>query len=311
MTEPVDVSHRPRGIAARLGICLLNLLRPGLGLFRLAHYRWGFAFIALDLAVLAGFAVASGIETQLTYGHLIAALAIVAVYFLVACGVSVALSWRWSAEISPRRGWLWRWYGILSICALLIAFSWPINKAITLNYRNFYTPTATMAPTLEPGDQIVAKMRDIYPISRGDVVIARQNHEEWVKRIVGIPGDTVAMRDGNVIINGVQVRQQILAQIQRKDSATVRRATLLSEQLPGERTSHRILDFGQTPQDDLPPVKLGPSQYFLLGDNRDNSMDSRFSPSEGGLGLVDRSSIAGRVLFRYWRRGVGLGDGRV
>ena len=61
----------------------------------------------------------------------------------------------------------------------------------------------------------------------------------------------------------------------------------------------------------MPELTLGDDEYFLLGDNRDNSLDSRFDPVMGGPGIVKRDRITGRVLFRYWRKGVGLAKGRL
>ena len=71
----------------------------------------------------------------------------------------------------------------------------------------------------------------------------------------------------------------------------------LRETLPGSRTGHDILDLGPTAFDDFGPVKLGTDEYFLLGDNRDMSADSRVGPVPVGLGIVRGAQIMRRVIL--------------
>lgn len=86
---------------------------------------------------------------------------------------------------------------------------------------------------------------------------------------------------------------------------------ILSEQLPGEIRPHRITDLGVSPADDWQEAKLGPDEYFFLGDNRDKSADSRFTSEVMGLGIVSKERIIGRPLFRYWRAGIGYKEGAI
>jgi signal peptidase I len=296
--------HTQRSTGARIGICLLNLIHPGLGLIRLGRYRAGFAFLALAVALVFGFAPMYIIDPTLTYARMLGVVAALAMLVVVGCGASIALAWRWSALVEVRRGWLWRWYGLLGLCVAFGVLSWAVTRGRPISYHTYFAPSASMVPTIAVGDRFMAQVKDIGPIQRGEVVIVRAGSTRFVKRVAAIPGDTIAMRGGVVILNGTAVPQQPLG-------PGPDRAVRLGERFPGEARSHELYDLGPSPQDDTPAVTLGAGQYFLLGDNRDNSLDSRFPQVGGGLGIVERSRIEGRVLFRYWRKGSGLGGGEI
>ena len=300
-----------RGLAARIGICLLNLLSPGLGLIRLARYRVGAAFLLTNALLMAGIASIYGTTSPLTYLGFIALFAMAAAILLIGFIGSIALSWRWSAKNEARQGRLWRWYGVLGLWMLQLAINIVFTHIDHTNYHNYNAASASMAPSLEAGDRFMAMTRPGQTIQRGDVVIVRHGAEEWVKRVAAIPGDTIALVDGIVVLNGVPVKTQLLGKVPRPHDGLAPMASLISEQFPGEARPHSILNNGPAPQDNSAPVKLGADQYFLLGDNRDDSDDSRIAPDDGGLGIVTRQRITGRALFRYWRSGLGLGEGRV
>jgi signal peptidase I len=306
-TEQPQVTRR--SVVARIGICLLDLLQPGLGLLRLARYRAAGLFIALNLALQAWLVVLYSRATPLTYSGYMSLLVAGAFILLGLFGGSIVLTWRWSAEIAHRAGWVWRWYGVLGLAALLIGVSSPFSDTTLYRYRNFYAPSDSMAPTIEPGDRFVAAMLHDDPVAHGDVVIVRHFGVDYVKRVAAVPGDTIAMRDGAVVLNGSVIVLQPEGPDMRGAARGRPPARRLREQFPGEARPHETLDSDMTPQDNTPPFTLGPGQYFVLGDNRDNSLDSRFAQSTGGLGVVERNRIKGRVLFRFWRTGVGLGEG--
>ena len=215
-------------------------------------------------------------------------------------------------------------------------------------FTPFTIPSESMLPGLIKGDYLVAAKwpygysRWSLPFDapliegtifarlpqRGDIAIFRHpvDGTEYIKRVIGLPGDTVAMRGGALILNGGPVATRRFADFvlpvspntscawgaaQERGPAgePVCRYARFAETLPGGR-SYLVLDFGRTPQDDFGPVTVPAGHVFMLGDNRDNSQDSRFAArAGGGIGLVPTSRLAGRaeiVLFstdgsaRWW-----------
>jgi len=138
---------------------------------------------------------------------------------------------------------------------------------ITFVVQAFYIPSGSMEPTLMIDDRIlVAKF--VYRVGsphRGDVIVFRyplNPQRDFVKRVIGLPGDRVQLREGVVSVDG----------------------SVLSEK------SYTIKpDFGY-----YGPVVVPVAQYFVLGDNRNNSEDSRF------FGYVPRGNIIGKAVFIYW-----------
>lgn len=151
--------------------------------------------------------------------------------------------------------------GALAIALFLRAFL----------FQAFYIPSESMLPTLEVGDRVLVNKLSyrLHDVHRGDIVVfeAPPGQEtatvkDLVKRVVGLPGETVEARDGNVYVDG----------------------RLLEEPyLPSE-----------TRTEDFPPTDVPPSSYFVMGDNRSASKDSRV------FRAIPESSIVGRVFVRIW-----------
>lgn len=299
-----------RGTLTRIGITLLNIVQPGLGLLRLGKLRSALGYISLQLLGAGLLWLGYSVTPTLTYATWLSILSVGVVVILVLYGGSMAMTWRSSRRVEPRTGWLWRWYGVIAVCVGVIAVTSPLSGIPLKYYRNFWVPADSMYPTLQVGDRFVAKMQGFPPLRRGDVVVVRKGTTEYVKRIVALPGDKITMIAGQIILNGKKIVQHEVAKtlLEGVDS---RPATVLVEQLPGEARPHQVIDIMMSPQDDWTGVLLRQDEFVLLGDNRDNSLDSRFPEASGGLGIVPRARIEGRALFRYWRRGSGLGEGAI
>jgi signal peptidase I len=208
----------------------------------------------------------------------------------------------------------------------------------------FSIPSESMLPRLLVGDYLfVAKWpygysRHSLPWSlplipgrifarapeRGDIVVFKNpadNRTDYIKRVIGLPGDLVQMQDGQLILNGTPVPKVKIADfaeavtpnspcrpqpgggiVAQPDSAG--RATCgyprFRETLPSGR-SYEVIDVGATAADDTPVFVVPEGQYFLMGDNRDRSADSRFPAMVGGgIGFVPEENLVGRALVSFF-----------
>lgn len=190
----------------------------------------------------------------------------------------------------------------------------------TFAYEPFNIPSGSMLPTLMVGDYLfVSKFtygfsRHSFPLSavpfrgrifetpveRGDVVVfklPRDNRTDYIKRIVGVPGDRLQMIDGALQLNGEAVKRERLDDITLRDRfGNVRRHAQYRETLPGG-VNYVTLDTGRIAVDNTRVFIVPPGHYFAMGDNRDNSADSRVRTS--GVGYIPAENIVGRaeILF--------------
>jgi len=222
---------------------------------------------------------------------------------------------------------------LLKLVAIVVIFR-------SFIFSPFNIPSESMLPRLLDGDYLLAakwpygyskySMPFSLPVipgrifasqpERGDVVIFKApplNDTDYIKRVIGVPGDTVQMVGGVIHLNGKPVRKDKIADFivpvspntpcaslqfedRTQDDALVCRYPRYRETLPGGR-SYDVLDLGLTPQDDTAPVVVPEGHIFLMGDNRDNSQDSRFPAQPGGgIGLVPQDNLVGKATIVMW-----------
>ena len=184
----------------------------------------------------------------------------------------------------------------------------------------FYVPSGSMEPTLLIGDALLAsKFAYGYsaaslPIQitlpetgrvfgetpkRGDVVVFRwpgDRRQAWVKRVVGLPGDRIQMRQGQLFINdrAAELKPDGMGQAE-DDNGGSEPAYRYVETLPGG-VSHAILKLRDNGRlDNTPEVTVPPGRLFVMGDNRDNSADSRVPLRDGGVGMLPIDDLIGRA----------------
>jgi len=179
--------------------------------------------------------------------------------------------------------------------ALLIAIIF-VNFARIFVFQAFKIPTGSMEDNLKVGDHIIvnkfiygpvpAPWLSAFPlrdIKRGDIIVFRyplQPETDYVKRVVGLPGDTLMVRDKKVYINGKVLNEPY---------------TVFDD--PVTYPPQPALPEPYRSRDQFGPYSVPDGQYFAMGDNRDHSSDSRF------WGTVPRSMIKGRAFMVYWSWG--------
>ncbi|WP_432200154.1 signal peptidase I [Erythrobacter sp. W53] len=224
-------------------------------------------------------------------------------------------------------------------------FTWFLVKLVlvVLAFRAFVfspftIPSESMLPRLMNGDYLIAakwpygysKLSLPYEVplipgrvfaslpERGDVAIFKHPVDgiDYIKRVIALPGDTVELREGRVILNGEVLKYQMLddamvplsanttchpfAQLTEDDDATTCVYPQLQEVLPSQR-SYPVIDLGPAYQDNFGPVTVPDGKLFVLGDNRDNSQDSRFdAEAQAGVGLVPAELLVGRATMILW-----------
>lgn len=174
-----------------------------------------------------------------------------------------------------------------------------------------------LSPSINILPEISGRLFGSLP-ERGDVAVIKSPRDkvDYIKRVIALPGDTVQMKDGQLWLNGAPVPRVRVADIEIPVSpnsdcntpidaqfrttnaagAPVCRLPTYRETLPGGR-SYLTLDLAQTPQDNTDPLIVPEGHIFLMGDNRDNSEDSRFDPLIGGLGMLPIENLVGRAEF--------------
>ncbi|WP_448587192.1 signal peptidase I [Thermocrinis sp.] len=157
-------------------------------------------------------------------------------------------------------------------------------------------PSGSMKPTLLVGDFILVN-KLVYRFSepqRGDIVVFKYPIDpriDFIKRIIGLPGDVVEVRDNQVFINGKPVGLVKLEEVE-EDGFT----KILSQETLPEGVSYRVQFYKEAffSKKDFGPVVVPPEHYFVMGDNRDNSEDSRY------WGFMPRENLVGKAFVIYF-----------
>ena len=226
--------------------------------------------------------------------------------------------------------------GLLWVLLAVLAFHSLVAKP-------FYIPSESMMPGLLTGDRLVVtkypygwswvspSFHVVPPMQgrllgrlpkRGDIVIVTPpgTRTDYIKRVIGLPGDVIRMVNGTLIINGEAVKRETETprlvpvdvnspcgsehdpalydfRVVGADGKSYCRVPIVRETMPGGR-SYETVELGRSAEDDFGPVRIPAGHLWLMGDNRDDSADSRVPEWQGGLGgPVPWENIGGRAEF--------------
>jgi signal peptidase I len=222
------------------------------------------------------------------------------------------------------------WWGEMKAIFWLILAMLAFHSFIA---KPFYIPSESMMPTLVKGDRLVVTKYPygwswvspsfhLFPPTRGrllgslpergDIVIATPpgQRADYIKRVIGLPGDVLEMIDGELIINGEPVRREERPpamlpvdanlpcppdgnrtyRVEGEDGQLYCRLPIFREYLPNGRY-YDTIDVGYTAVDDFAPIRIPEGHVFLMGDNRDHSADSRVPIEAQGLGAIGKAPL--------------------
>jgi signal peptidase I len=193
--------------------------------------------------------------------------------------VTVAPTQETATEPTPGRSHWLRETLIVVLVALVAAI-----LLRTFVVQTFFIPSGSMEPTLQIGDRIVVNKLSyhLHGVDRGDIVVFRRPADEncggppvadLVKRVIGLPGETISLRKGDVYIDGKQLKETWLPAVSQGTT------------FPGPAGPAYNLS---------KPYMIPSNDYFVMGDNRGDSCDSRY------WGPITRSLIVGKVDLRVW-----------
>ena len=194
----------------------------------------------------------------------------------------------------------------------------------TFLYQPFNIPSGSMKSTLLVGDYLfVSKSAYGYsryslpfglhlfdgrvwsaPPKRGDIVVfklPRDNSTDYIKRVIGFPGDRIQMKNGVLYLNDQAVKREKVDDYVTTDTfGAETRVARYKETLPNG-VSYLTLDLDPNGFEDNTEVyEVPPDHYFMMGDNRDNSTDSRVPPEAGGVGFVPFENLVGRAEIIFF-----------
>ena len=307
------VERRPWAVVA-----LSFFLGPTIGMFYLGKGRLGLTYLPVELLALVLAPLALHYEVVHLNLELRAAIYLTRLPVMLVGAVHCYLV---AKRLSGRRPRVWfaRWQGLVGIYLAVLAVLPLLIRALYI--EPFSIPAGGMLPTLQIGDHLfVSKYaygysRFFFPYSprviegrifgrlpeRGDIAVFRKPGDDridYIKRIVGLPGDRIQMIGGRLHINGEAVpREKVADRSYESPSRGEVSVTEYLETLPNGRR-HRVYEEDDRQfLDNTPEYFVPEGHVFALGDNRDNSQDSRVL---GDVGFIPVENLVGRLALIFW-----------
>jgi signal peptidase I len=252
---------------------LLTFLAAGLGHLYCGRAKKGIClFIGGQILLFAGFFV---LLYYPPFGVLLSIVTGVS-YFLYCLIDSFRLAGKFRITYKPKR--YNKWYVYVIAAALAIVIIQPFIEGVvkTNIAQAFKIPSGAMLNTLQIGDHIICN-KLLYKTSeaqRGDIIVfpfPKDRSINYIKRVIGLGGEVIEIRNKQVLINGDLLREPYAI-----------------------NTTDKIIPSETSPRDNFGPIEIPTNHVFVMGDNRDNSYDSRF------WGYIKNSDIEGKAMYTYW-----------
>jgi len=257
-------STKQSGVTKRhLLAALFSAILPGAGQLFLGQRRKAVNLLLILAALLAGFWPLRFLRFY--EGFVLLSCGWIALYLYAACGAHRSRDAKTGTR--PSNWWL---VVILPLTVLTLSLLGSIVTRAA-GFRSFKIPSTSMEKTIVQGDQIVADMRYYHSRlpDREDVVLFEKQGTVFIKRVIAIGGDAIQGNHGDVFVNGDKVFEPYV------------------QHTSPSQAPDWTVNFG--------PVKVGDGDYFVMGDNRDISLDSR----SANFGTVDGRSVVGKPLYVF------------
>jgi len=259
-SDPVSSAQSSNGTKRNLLAALFSAIVPGAGQLFLQQRRKAVTLLLIFTTLLISFWPLRFPRFYVVF--VLLCWGWIGLYLYATCNALLVRNPQ--TEVRPSRWWL---VAIVPITLLTLSLS-GAAVARGSGFRSFSIPSPSMENSVLKGDQIVADMR--YYRSRSpehqDVIIFEGDGTFFVKRVIAIGGDTIQGIGGAIFVNGQTIIEPYVQHTSRNPS-------------------NWMVDFG--------PVTVGNGKYFVMGDNRDVSLDSRWH----AFGLVNKDSVAGKPLY--------------
>ncbi len=193
-----------------------------------------------------------------------------------------------------------QWYSYLIYMIIGWSILFSIEMSQLTGIQTFIVPSSSNEPTVDVGEWVVGDLEyQTQDIDYGHLVFyERPNDEIWIHRVIGLPGDSLRMVDNQLFINGNPCPTRDMDSMQININDLYEHSAIQFEETLPNGHKHLSMRY-QIPLksrksnfDTLVPD----AHYYLLGDNRDNSMDSRY------IGPIPEANIKGRILYSYWAK---------